>query len=325
MAEVKPGRHINTGKTKKGGAGGKGTWGKGGLDDLITESNMDPDDPNYCSEEEEEFILSKKELTSPFVSIIQDYLVSADIEETAKSLKELNIEDEHDKFVKKSIAIAMEHHSFEKELVSKLLSSLYSKAISPEKISSGFQLCLDGIDDLVLDNPDAVEVLSKFLARAIVDEIVPPAFLNTAVVSTNLASEVLALAFGLTTEKHRIDRLVHIWGPGDLSSVKRLKEEVFLLLQEYLLNGDLQEADKSVRKLNAPSFHFQLVKQATRLALQNQEDINKIVALLNYFHKTGLVNFDHIERGIRACANSLKDISLDIPNAEKLLKEFILI
>ena len=67
--------------------------------------------------------------------------------------------------------------------------------------------------DLVLDTPDAADVLAKFLARAIVDEIVPPAFLKNAHLSTPRAEEVIALASGLTTERHRIDRLARILFP----------------------------------------------------------------------------------------------------------------
>lgn len=43
--------------------------------------------------------------------------------------------------------------------------------------------CVTGLQDLQLDNPDAVHLLSLFLGRAIVDEILPPSYL-TAVLST---------------------------------------------------------------------------------------------------------------------------------------------
>jgi len=35
--------------------------------------------------------------------------------------------------------------------------------------------------------------------------------------------------------------LAHIWGPGDLSSVKRLKNEVNELINEFLVSGDQDE------------------------------------------------------------------------------------
>lgn len=42
---------------------------------------------------------------------------------------------------------------------------------------SGFSRLLAAADDLVLDIPEAVHLLSLFLGRAIVDEVLPPAFL----------------------------------------------------------------------------------------------------------------------------------------------------
>ena len=37
---------------------------------------------------------------------------------------------------------------------------------------------LQAISDLQLDVPDAVELLSQFMARAVVDDILPPSFLT---------------------------------------------------------------------------------------------------------------------------------------------------
>jgi len=242
-------RHSKTGVSgavKKGGGGGKGTWGKGGKDDLIGVS-IDPNDPNYCSEDDEEVFIETVEVTSPIAAILTEYFASGDVDECAKSLSELKTSVPHEEFVRKAIFIAMEKQAYERELVSQLLSSLYANTISAEKIAEGFQTALDKLDDLLLDSPDAVDLLAKFLARAIVDEIVPPAFIKNATAESKATKEVLALTSALTTEKHRIDRLAHIWGPGDLSSVKRLKEETNTLLEEYLSTGDVSEADKCVK------------------------------------------------------------------------------
>ncbi len=50
--------------------------------------------------------------------------------------------------------------------------------MSDEAMSMGFTRLLAATDDLVLDCPDAVHLLSLFLGRAIVDEVLPPAFLT---------------------------------------------------------------------------------------------------------------------------------------------------
>jgi len=135
----------------------------------------------------------------------------------------------------------------------------------------------------------------------------------------------LSLVNALVTEKHRGGRLAHIWGPGDLSSVKRLKEEIQMLLGEYLNNGDLHEADQSVRKLNAPSFYFQLVKQSLRfgIARSNEEDRKKISQLLASFSKSGLISGDHMKKGFQSCHDILGDVALDVPNAHSIFNEFV--
>jgi len=183
---------------------------------------------------------------------------------------------------------------------------------------------LDAIDDLSLDTPDAVDVLSKFLARAIVDEVVPPAFLKTSVADTPRAKETIALATALVTEKHKLDRLAHVWGPGDFHSVRHMKEEINTLFEEFVLSGDTNEADRSVRKLNAPSFHYQIVKQAIRLALAKPEDARKkLMDLLDFFVKTGLISTTHVVQGFALTFASLPDIKLDVPNAPATLNELV--
>lgn len=322
-------RHVSgtgmKGAPKKGGGGGKGTWGIGGIDDLKANPNTkDPNDPNYDSEDEVEVVLEATEVTSPIEAVIQEYFQEGDLDEAARSLEELKIDDIHQEFVKKAIIFAMEKQPYERELISKLLCELYGKVITPEKISHGFQRTLDSLEDIVLDVPDASDMLAKFLARAIVDEIVPPAFLKNTVPTTNIAKDTIALANALITERHRMDRLAHIWGPGDLSSVKRLKEEAATMIEEFLTTGDLQEVDACIRKLNASEFHFQLVKIAIRMVLtRTEEDRRKIVTLFDFLFKSGHVGPETMAKGFNALYDQIDDIKLDIPNASSLVHEFV--
>jgi len=314
-----------SGSPKKGGGGGKYSWGKGGLDDLKAVSIKDEHDPNYDSEEEtnEEVVIAKTEITSPIEVLIQDFLSSGDVEETIKGLKELKITTP-EQFVKKSIIRAMEKQAYERELVSKLLSAVYNIAVTPEKISDGFQAALDSLEDIILDNPDAVDMLSKFLARAIFDEIIAPAFLKNASAKTSLAEQCLVDANGLLNQPFRSERLSHIWGAGDLSSVKRLKGEIAMVFEEYLNTGDLHEADRTVRELNARFFHPQLVKQGIVLALQKEgENRKKILSLIQALSKEDLVSKEHVNQGFVLCFEGLEDLKLDFPNAPVQLKDLV--
>jgi len=183
---------------------------------------------------------------------------------------------------------------------------------------------LDSLEDSCLDTPDAVDVLSKFLARAILDEVIPPIFLQNATINSSLTRECTGLANVLLNEKNRGKKLEHVWGPGDLHSVKHLKQEYAQMLREYILNSDQNEADRMLRQLNAPHFHFHFVKEAIRMALQqDSQKQQNILDLLSSLSKSALVSPDQMERGFRLCHKSLDDLKLDTPNAPALLKSFI--
>jgi hypothetical protein len=257
----------------------------------------------------------------PWERIVDEYLTSGDLGEAEKNILEFNAEHQHHILVKKIIFKAMEKQAYERELVSKFLSAFCNGVIDSSKIAQGFQYALDSVEDASIDIPDAKDTLAKFLARAIIDEVLPPKFLRTCekIAKSNTAKDTIVSAGALASENHGSERLARIWGPGDLSSVKRLKNEARAIIEEYLHTEDLKEAELCLRRLNAPSFHFQVVKQAIRLALENQNQSNKIMTLLKYLAGTGLISQYHLVRGFKCCYDTLADIRLDIPNADVLL------
>jgi len=321
-------RHSHTGMSgspKKGGGGGKGTWGKGGVDDL-KQASVGSKDPNYDSEEEkEEVVIERVDVISPLEAIIQEFLTEGDIADTIRSLKELK-GISHPEFVRKCMARSMDKTPFERELVSKLLSSLYNKVISADHIQEGFEQTLEKLDDIVLDAPSAPDMLGKFLGRAIFDDIIPPVFLNGASNYSPKAQQAIHLAQGLVNDPHRSKQLEHIWGPGDLESVKRLKKEAHTLLEEYLVSGDSNEAEKAIRQLNAPHFLPQIVRYAVQLSFgKPEESKKKIFGLLNYLSSkgTGIVTSEVMNQGFKLCRNSLEDLKLDTPVAPKAFEEAV--
>jgi predicted SnoaL-like aldol condensation-catalyzing enzyme len=255
--------------------------------------------------------------------IVDDYLVSGDLGEAEKNIFEFNAEHQHHILVKKAIFKAMEKQAYERELVSRLLSAFYNRVIDSSKIAQGFQYALDSVEDASIDIPDAKDTLAKFLARAIIDEVLPPKFLRTCekIAKTESAKVVIKSAGALASNAHGSERLERIWGPGDMSSVKRLKQEAKTIIEEFLQNDDLKEAELCLRKLNTPSFHFQVVKQAVRLALDTNNQSKKIMKLLKYLASTGLFSQYQLVRGFKCCYDTLGDIMLDVPNADSLLDQ----
>lgn len=56
---------------------------------------------------------------------------------------------------KLAIVLAMDRHNPQRELVSRLISDLYGCVFSQEDIAKAFDDLLAGLDDLVLDTPEA--------------------------------------------------------------------------------------------------------------------------------------------------------------------------
>ena len=66
----------------------------------------------------------------------------------------------------------------EHELAASLLSSLYHEIIQSAQMQKGFRNLLHSVEDLKLDVPSAEEDVALFLARAVIDDVLPPSFLQ---------------------------------------------------------------------------------------------------------------------------------------------------
>ena len=73
-------------------------------------------------------------------------------------------------------------------------------------------------------------MLGSFLARAVIDEVLPPAFLSNRN-NTHPGDEVVAKAVSLLSREHCSARLEKVWGPGDGRPVEELKESMDQLLK----------------------------------------------------------------------------------------------
>ncbi|KAM2576827.1 hypothetical protein TB2_002561 [Malus domestica] len=160
----------------------RGTWG--GIIDTDDSYTADPNDPNFNSSEECENSDARKERVNfeeykkKATIIVEEYFATDDITSTANELRELDRPTYSYSFVKKLVSKAMDRHDKEKEMAAVLLSGLYADYIDPPQVYKGFCKLVESADDFFLDIPDAVDVLALFIARAVVDDIIPPAFLK---------------------------------------------------------------------------------------------------------------------------------------------------
>ncbi|XP_065049215.1 MA3 DOMAIN-CONTAINING TRANSLATION REGULATORY FACTOR 1-like [Musa acuminata AAA Group] len=327
-------RRSHSGKlvrVKKDGAGGKGTWGK--LLDADPDSRVDPNDPNYDSGEEP-YQLVGATLSNPIddykksvATIIEEYFSTGAVEVAATDLGDIGSDQYHHFFVKKLVSMAMDRHDKEKEMASVLLSSLYADVITSAQISQGFLMLLEAVDDLALDILDAVDVLALFIARAVVDDILPPAFLTKAKKTLSESSKGLQVV--QTAEKsylsapHHAELVERRWGGTTHFTVEEVKRKISDLLREYIENGDTAEACRCIRELGVSFFHHEVVKRALVQAMENQTSEPLILKLLKEAAEELLISPSQMTKGFSRLAESLDDLSVDIPAAKSLFQMIV--
>jgi programmed cell death protein 4 len=264
------------------------------------------------------------EIKKRIIEIIDEYLISADADEVKSSLKELDEEEFNYEVVKRAITISMDKNDKERELVSRLLSALYLNGLTPSQISMGFRRVLLLADDLQIDIPNARSMLAIFIARGVVDEIVPPSFLEDPFIN-RYSPDIAAEAIKKLSINHGTARMEKAWGPGDGRPVEELKVAIDQLTKEYLLSSDLEEAARCVRELNVPHFHHEVVKRGITNSLEDSGEATGVAmsSLLAYLVAQEIVSSDQLRKGFERFKMVLSDVALDIPNASALFKSIV--
>ncbi|KAL8457131.1 hypothetical protein ACS0TY_035102 [Phlomoides rotata] len=331
------GRHVRRshsgklGRAKKDGAGGKGTWGK--LLDTDGVSVIDRNDPNYDSGEEP-YELVGSTVSDPLddykkavVSLIEEYFSAGDVDAAASDLRELGSSEYHPYFIKRLVSIAMDRNNKEKEMASVLLSALYADVINAAQISQGFFMLVESADDLAVDILDAVDVLALFIARAVVDDILPPAFITRAIKllpETSKGFQVLQTAEkSYLSAPHHAELVESRWGGSTNLTVDEVKKKIADLLREYAESGDTSEACTCIRQLGVSFFHHEVVKRALVLAMENRTAEPLILKLLKEAADEGLISSSQMVKGFTRLAESLDDLALDIPSAKKMFQSLV--
>lgn len=260
-------------------------------------------------------------------SIIEEYFSTGDVEVAASDLRELGSSEYHPYFIKRLVSMAMDRHDKEKEMASVLLSALYADVISPDQIRDGFVILLESADDLAVDILDAVDILALFVARAVVDDILPPAFLTRAKKTLPAASKGFQVI--QTAEKsylsapHHAELVERRWGGSTHITVEEVKKKIADLLREYVESGDAFEACRCIRELGVSFFHHEVVKRALVLAMEIRTAEPLILKLLKEAAEEGLISSSQMAKGFARLEESLDDLALDIPSARNLFQSIV--
>lgn len=237
------------------------------------------------------------------------------------SLIELHDEEFQYELVKRAITMSMDKHDKEREMVSRLISELYLNGLTPSQIATGFRRVLLLADDLAIDIPMAKNMLAIFCARAIVDEVLPPSFLEDPFIN-RYAPDIADEAIKKLSIKHASARMEKGWGPGDGRPVEELKIAIDQLTKEYLLSRDLEEAARCIRELNVPHYHHEVVKRGITNSLEEGGELNAqaMSSLLAYVVTQEIVSGAQLRKGFEKFKLILPDVALDLPNVGTLFE-----
>jgi len=346
-------------KNKKQGGAGKGKWSDIDQDYDYETEPLDKDDPLYEDDAvDSSYILSSapvdvngdnktgydsvasKPIFGPMLTLsefkirvtecLREYFNSVDVEEFILSVQEMKCKEYHPEVVKRAVSLSCDEGPRERELTSRLLSSIQPSLLSDDDMEEGFENILNSLEDLEIDIPDAKGMIGSFLARAVVDEVLPPAFVSSRSFEED---SVLDVAMKLLSREHCTARLERVWGPGDGRPVQELKNCLDQLLKEYLLSRELDEAARCVKELNAPHFHHELLKRGLTIAMEedgaqhgasthSDPSIDAMAALFAFLVRNAIVSEFQVAKGLSRVKKIIADITLDVPEAPEMLKEF---
>uniref|UniRef100_A0ACB8EAG1 Uncharacterized protein n=1 Tax=Sphaerodactylus townsendi TaxID=933632 RepID=A0ACB8EAG1_9SAUR len=331
------------GLPKKGGAGGKGVWGAPGV--VYAYQEPDARDPNYDEAAQGDTVyatvepeLEEEDLKKNVQPMVLEYFEHGDPLEVVELLRGLNLGGHKAAVPSLAVALSLEGKASHRELTSRLLSDLVGKLLSAEDVAAAFDGMLQDLPDLILDTPEAPQMLGQFIARAVADHALPLDFLERykGRVDCEHARAALDRAAVLLRIKRDVNRLDNVWGVGGGQRpvrhlIKELSSAVFpnlqmnLLLQEYLLSGDMSEAEHCLRQLEVPHFHHELIYEAVVMVLESSGEtaVAMMMKLLKVLWETGLVTLDQMNRGFQRVYGELGDISLDVPLAHSILERLV--
>jgi programmed cell death protein 4 len=124
----------------------------------------------------------------------------------------------------------------------------------------------------------------------------------------------------LLSTKHSISRLEHVWHVNSAFSISALKDTIITTLKEYFSEGNVEEAIRCLKELEAPHFLHEAVYRALVLTIETWPDAKKAdltLSLLTQLQAADVIGRHQTAKGFSRCEQSLPDLLLDAPAAKE--------
>ncbi|XP_069844077.1 programmed cell death protein 4 isoform X2 [Dipodomys merriami] len=225
-----------------------------------------------------------------------------DVEEV--DVKDPNYDDDQENCVYETVVLPLDETAFEKTLT----------PIIQEYFEHG--------------DTNEVALVGQFIARAVGDGILCNTYIDSykGTVDCVQARAALDKATVLLSMSKGGKRKDSVWGSGGgQQSVNHLVKEIDMLLKEYLLSGDISEAEHCLKELEVPHFHHELVYEAIVMVLEStgESAFKMILDLLKSLWKSSTITVDQMKRGYERIYNEIPDINLDVPHSYSVLERFV--
>ena len=175
-------------------------------------------------------------LKTKIANIVTDLMVQEEIDDAIESIQSLQCDSVHYEVIKAILRSALDRNNRQRELTSRFLAYTAQSLFSQPSIEKAFSVLLERVEDLYLDVPDILHLLSVFIARAVVDEALSPSFLSRVDVDErDLGAQVLRQVGRLLEGEGKWERMERCWkgeraggpnGDGDRSRGTSLDGEI---------------------------------------------------------------------------------------------------
>lgn len=318
------------GLPKKLGGGGAFTWGRPGceMDTTIEGGEIDPQyDPDVVFDSVS-YEPTDEEICSGLDVAIREFFHHASDADLLEYCISLGLQKKKLLVVERLVETGLEAKKEYRELISKALFYLFKQEyLDLNDMACGFCNIIDRADELVLDTPDIVNILGKFIARAYCEKTLPQKFIEIEIknAASELIYQIMITSYGFQKDQIAIRTC---WGEaGGFLDTTKLSEKIREILKEFLSTSDSGEVARCIRELDVPHYHHEIVYEGILIAMENYQNemvANSMVWLLQYLYtKECIISADQMVSGHERIYSNLDDISLDIPHAYSIIPKIV--
>jgi len=318
------------GLPKKLGGGGAFTWGRPGceMDTTVEGGEIDPlNDPDIVFDSVS-YEPTDEEICTGLDVAVREFFHHASDADLLEYCISLNLQKKKLLIVERLVETGLEAKKEYRELISKALLYLFEQEfLTQNDMACGFCNIIDRADELILDTPDIVNILGKFIARAYCEKTLPEKFIEIEIknASSELIYQVMITSYGFQKDQIAIRTC---WGEsGGFLDTTKLSEKIREILKEFLSTSDSGEVARCIRELDVPHYHHEIVYEGILIAMENYQNemvANSMIWLLQYLYtKECIISADQMVSGHERIYSNLDDISLDIPHAYTIIPKIV--